>query len=193
MRKLLSAIAALGACASLCGCFTDTQPRLAEGFGLYFQDEGSDVKLAYGLANSDDIALMLECAKGTGEIQVTDVARDSDENINTAVDPTNTEIETLLSEQYARAAQLLQENRSVFMSVARGLLDHGEVSRQQFAEWLGLPIPATGSGVMEPYANRLTAFESQLKVIDRLVEPTLTEGVELVGADSSANLLTRWG
>ena len=77
MRKLLSAIAALGACASLCGCFTDTQPRLAEGFGLYFQDEGSDVKLAYGLANSDDIALMLECAKGTGEIQVTDVARDS--------------------------------------------------------------------------------------------------------------------
>ena len=123
----------------------------------------------------------------------TDVARDSDENINTAVDPTNTEIETLLSEQYARAAQLLQENRSVFMSVARGLLDHGEVSRQQFAEWLGLPIPATGSGVMEPYANRLTAFEAQLKVIDRLVELTGTVDGELVGTDSSANLLTRWG
>ena len=76
MRNLLTAIAALGACASLSGCFTNSQPRFADGFGLFFQDEGSDVKLAYGLADSDDVALMLQCAKGTGDVQVTDVARD---------------------------------------------------------------------------------------------------------------------
>ena len=80
MRKLLTVLVAAGACLTLGGCFTDagpSGPTLAGGFGLYFQDEGSDVKLAYGLADSDDVALMLECAKGSGEVQVTDVARDS--------------------------------------------------------------------------------------------------------------------
>ena len=80
MRKLFTAIIAAGACAALGGCFTDSgpsTPALAGGFGLHFQDEGPDVKLAYGIADSDDVALMLECAKGSGEVQVTDVARDS--------------------------------------------------------------------------------------------------------------------
>ena len=77
MRTLLTALAAAGACVALGGCFTSAEPRLADGFGLYFQDEGSDVKLVYGLADSDDVALMLQCSKGAGEVQVTDVARDS--------------------------------------------------------------------------------------------------------------------
>ena len=77
MRKLLIALGAAGACIALGGCFTGSEPRLADGFGLHFQDEGSDVKLAYGLADSDDVALMLQCAKGAGMVQVTDVARDS--------------------------------------------------------------------------------------------------------------------
>ena len=79
MRKLLILLTAAGACAGLGGCFTDmdSAPKLAGGFGLYFQDEGPDVKLAYGVADSDDVALMLQCSKGTGEVQITDVARDS--------------------------------------------------------------------------------------------------------------------
>lgn len=75
--------------------------------------------------------------------------------------------------------------------LCRPSLDHGEISRQQFAECLGLPIPAADASVLEPYANRLTAFEAQLKVIDRLVEPMGTEEGELVGTDSSADLLAR--
>ena len=72
-------------------------------------------------------------------------------------------------------------------------MDHGEISRQQFSEWLGLPIPAADPSVIESYANRMASFEAQLKVIDRLVEPTGTEEGELVGADSSADVLARWG
>ena len=81
MRKLLIALAATLACGALAGCYTgkgaDSGPKLAGGFGLYFQDEGPDVKLAYGVADSDDVALMLQCSKGSGAVQVTDVARDS--------------------------------------------------------------------------------------------------------------------
>jgi hypothetical protein len=77
LRKLLTVLVATGGCIALGGCFTGSEPRLADGFGLHFQDEGSDVKLAYGLADSDDVALMLQCSKGAGEVQVTDVARDS--------------------------------------------------------------------------------------------------------------------
>jgi hypothetical protein len=78
----MTALFAAGACVALGGCFTgsDPAPKLAPqaagGFGLFFQDEGSDVKLAYGVANSDDVGLMLECAKGSGAVQITDVARD---------------------------------------------------------------------------------------------------------------------
>jgi len=80
LRKLLTVLVTAGACVALGGCFADSGPSgptLAGGFGLYLQDEGPDVKLAYGLADSDDVALMLQCTKGSGAIQVTDVARDS--------------------------------------------------------------------------------------------------------------------
>ena len=77
MRNSLTALISIVACAGLGGCFSGNEPRLADGFGLFFQDEGSSAKLAYGLADSDDVALMLQCAKGSGQVQVTDVARDT--------------------------------------------------------------------------------------------------------------------
>ncbi len=46
-------------------------------FGLYFLDEGPSAKLAYGQANSDNVGLMLECAKGSRLVKVTDVVRSS--------------------------------------------------------------------------------------------------------------------
>ena len=44
-------------------------------FGLHFNDNGETASLAYGEANSDNVALMLECGKGSGRVQVSDVAR----------------------------------------------------------------------------------------------------------------------
>ena len=70
----LAAMAAAGI--GLGGCYHDApQASLGGGFGLYFQDEGASAKLAYGLPNSDDVGLMLECDKGSGRIAVTDIAR----------------------------------------------------------------------------------------------------------------------
>lgn len=48
---------------------------LAPNFGLFFLDEGPSAKLAYGQANSDNVGLMLQCAKGSRMVEVSDVVR----------------------------------------------------------------------------------------------------------------------
>jgi hypothetical protein len=45
-------------------------------YRLGFDDKGETVALSYGLPNSDDLALMLECPKGSGQIELTDSLRD---------------------------------------------------------------------------------------------------------------------
>jgi hypothetical protein len=45
------------------------------GFGLFYMDEGASVKLAYGAPNSDDVGFMMQCAKGSRRVEITDVAR----------------------------------------------------------------------------------------------------------------------
>jgi hypothetical protein len=50
-------------------------PAPAPGFALFYMDEGSSAKLAYGAPNSDDVGVMMECAKGSNVIEVSEVAR----------------------------------------------------------------------------------------------------------------------
>ena len=68
---------------ALAGCSHDDKRAAmmlteAPQFGLFFNDQGESASLAYGEANSDNVALMLQCAKGSGKVQVSDIAR-SDE------------------------------------------------------------------------------------------------------------------
>ena len=49
-----------------------------QGYSLHFVDEGDRAKLAYGQANSDNVGLMLECAKGSRNVEISDVARGND-------------------------------------------------------------------------------------------------------------------
>ncbi len=44
------------------------------GFGFFYAEEGGDVKLAYGEPNSDNVGLMLECAKGSRVVRVSGAA-----------------------------------------------------------------------------------------------------------------------
>ena len=65
---------------ALAGCGHDDKRaamRLTEApaYGLYFNDNGESASLAYGEANSDNVSLMLECAKGSGRVQVSDAMR----------------------------------------------------------------------------------------------------------------------
>ena len=53
------------------------QASMPAGYGLYFLDEGPSAKLAYGQANSDNVGLMLQCAKGSRLVEVSDAVRSS--------------------------------------------------------------------------------------------------------------------
>ena len=69
---VVAGVAALAACS-----YDDQRTKLAAPahYGLFYNDGGSTASLAYGQANSDNVALMLECAKGSGQVQVSDAAR----------------------------------------------------------------------------------------------------------------------
>ena len=78
---MLRKLALLGAAgAMLAACSHDEAPaRFQKGsglsYGFFFSDEGPTAKLAYGEANSDNVGMMLECAKGSRMVEVTDAVR----------------------------------------------------------------------------------------------------------------------
>lgn len=111
----------------------------------------------------------------------TDITPNSDDHLNTEIEPTNTAIEALLVEQYARAAELLKTHSTIFMRITQELVEHGEVPKQKFADWLGIEVIAEQS-LLEPYANRLAAFESQLKLMDKLVVMRPSLEIETIGS-----------
>lgn len=87
----------------------------------------------------------------------TDVSGDLDDNVNTDVAPSNSEIEALLAEQYQRANALLQTHASLLLAMVTLLLKHGELSGDQINELLGL-ITTAEVQTREPYAALLQEF-----------------------------------
>ncbi len=77
IMKRVSAVVLAGAALAACG-HDGSRLALASGpFGLFYDDRGADVALAYGRANSDDVGLMLQCRKGSGVVEVSDVVREA--------------------------------------------------------------------------------------------------------------------
>ncbi len=72
--RTATVLAASGLLLIACG-HDHTSASLGSGFGLYYNDQGPTVSLAYGQANSDDVALMLQCAKHSGKVDVSDAVR----------------------------------------------------------------------------------------------------------------------
>ena len=107
-----------------------------------------------------------------GRLSRTDVTVDTEEDLNTDMAPTNDAIEALLAEQYARATRLLQEHSAIFLCITQALSQHGEVSKQQLAQWLGLKV-ASEPSVLEPYADRLAAFAARQGVVEKLTREAL--------------------
>ncbi|MGZ9201693.1 MAG: hypothetical protein ACXW3D_08260 [Caulobacteraceae bacterium] len=54
---------------------TNAMVARPDGFGVFYNDQGEQASLAYGQANSDNVALMMQCKKGAGAIQVSDTVR----------------------------------------------------------------------------------------------------------------------
>jgi hypothetical protein len=82
MRLKLGFLTVVASACVLAGCTQDgRQPApsasIGQGLGFFFLDEGPTAKLAYGEANSDNVGLMLQCAKGSRMVEVTDAVRSS--------------------------------------------------------------------------------------------------------------------
>ena len=64
----------------LAACMDDARearlmPTTTPGYGLFYMDEGASTKLAYGAPNSDDVSLMMQCAKGSRMVEISDLSR----------------------------------------------------------------------------------------------------------------------
>jgi SpoVK/Ycf46/Vps4 family AAA+-type ATPase len=99
----------------------------------------------------------------------TDVANDSEDNVNTAVEATNAEIEALLVHEHARALALLQAHVPALMAVVDALMREGSIAPARLAAMLGLPEPlanaAPSGGATGPatdaYAALLGTFRAR--------------------------------
>ena len=79
--QVLAAATVVAGVALLAACQQDGMSAglsASPGYSLHLVDEGDYAKLAYGQANSDNVGLMLECAKGSRSVEITDVARGND-------------------------------------------------------------------------------------------------------------------
>jgi hypothetical protein len=89
VRRLILASVLMGM-AALTGCGREERPAqvattIAPGFAFFYLDEGASAKLAYGEANSDNVGLMMQCAKGSRTIEVSDVVRSAPAPVLTLV------------------------------------------------------------------------------------------------------------
>ena len=92
-----------------------------------------------------------------GRISRTDVGRDEDCEVNTAIRETDALVERILSAQYNRAQRLLRDHAALLASVADALSRDGEIPREELARMLGVPV-SEEPAVLAPYARRLEAF-----------------------------------
>jgi hypothetical protein len=80
MLRKLALGSVLTAAAALAACGHDEKSAqvataIAPHFGFFYLDEGPTAKLAYGEADSDNVGLMLQCARGSRVVEISDVVR----------------------------------------------------------------------------------------------------------------------
>ena len=81
MLRRLALAAVLVGSTILLGCTHEQggtaqlETTLPPGYGFHYLDEGGSAKLAFGQANSDNVGLMLQCAKGSRVVEVSDLVR----------------------------------------------------------------------------------------------------------------------
>lgn len=59
---------------TLVGGASSAAPTPAPGYDWFFHTDGSEARLAYGLAESDDVPLVLACRQGSGRLELSATA-----------------------------------------------------------------------------------------------------------------------
>ena len=76
MRTLLACAAAVGLAALAACSHEQASLGLNPDYRFGYDDKGETAALAYGRPNSDELALMLECPKGSGKVELSDTVFD---------------------------------------------------------------------------------------------------------------------
>jgi SpoVK/Ycf46/Vps4 family AAA+-type ATPase len=97
----------------------------------------------------------------------TDVTHDMNEDVNTDVQPTNDEIETLLTQAYARIQALLRKHVALLMAIVNELLANGQITQEKMAALLGVPV-AQDDQMLVAYADQLKVFALQHELMGRM-------------------------
>jgi SpoVK/Ycf46/Vps4 family AAA+-type ATPase len=113
----------------------------------------------------------------------TDVTHEMNEHINTDVQPTNSEIEALMAQAYARAQDLLREHAGLLMTIVDELLAHGQIAKEKMAALLGVPV-AQDDQMLVAYADQLKVFALQHELMTRVQGQALSIGL----SENSLNL-----
>jgi hypothetical protein len=89
------------------------------------------------------------------------------EDVNTDVQPTNDEIEAILTQAYARTQALLREHAALLMTIVGELLAHGQIAKEKMAALLGVPV-AQDDQMLVAYADQLKVFTLQHELMQRM-------------------------
>jgi cell division protease FtsH len=100
----------------------------------------------------------------SGRLTRVDVGRDSDCEVNTAIEETNAPMEAIVSGQFNRALSLLQRHARELAQIAGLLVGQGEIPRERLAEIFGLTLTEEPA-VLAPYADRLAAFADRIALM----------------------------
>ncbi len=129
---ILSALT-LGACASSSGAPTSiaaSGPAPVEGYDWFLHEDGNEARLAYGLAESDDLRLGLDCQRGSGRLDLSATA------------PTGARAEIYLesggdTERFPAKSEPSELNDGIFLT-AEAKADHPVFLRFRRVGWLAL-------------------------------------------------------
>ena len=118
-----------------------------------------------------------------GTLSRIDVTHESNDDLNTDIEPTNIEIESLMAAQYQRAQALLRADCALLLQMAKLLLDDGHIAPAHIGMLLGVPV-AQDDQMLVAYADQLAVFALQHDLMQRM------QGVQTGGSVVDLPILT---
>jgi SpoVK/Ycf46/Vps4 family AAA+-type ATPase len=146
-------------CVSLAG-------RAAEA--LVFGDSACTTGSESDLKSATAVAAQYVRHHGFGStLSRIDVTHESNDDLNTDIEPTNTEIEALMAQQYLRAQTLLRDDCDLLLQMTQALLADGQIAKERLAHMLGVPV-AQDDQMLVAYADQLKVFALQHDLMARV-------------------------
>ena len=137
------------AASALGGCASYDPARDARGW--FFNTDG-EVKLAYGTPQSDDVALMITCTAGSGQVTFSQGGLKPEQGIAVASDGHSATFRGPTQEDQLNGGLLMEAEAALTHAVEQGWRDKGELRLVETGQrGPMLPTPAEGAMIGQCY------------------------------------------